>query len=141
MNAMTDQWTDRLSEYLDDELTPDERAQLEAHLATCRECAGTLDELREVVARAGVADADGRPSPILARHRAASRAIGDGQRCPSAPRTPSRRFSFTMPQLVAAGLALMVMSGGARVGARSTAAARRTLPPVAASAPTTPTPP
>jgi hypothetical protein len=31
---------------------------------------------------------------------------------PFQPRTAARRFSFTMPQLVAAGLALMVMSGG-----------------------------
>ena len=50
---MTDQWNDRLSEYIDDELTPAERSGLEAHLSTCRECADTLDELREVVTRAG----------------------------------------------------------------------------------------
>jgi len=31
---------------------------------------------------------------------------------PFQPRVAARRFSFTMPQLVAAGLALMVMSGG-----------------------------
>ena len=48
-----DQWTDKLSDYIDDELAPDERAALEAHLATCRECSATLDELRAVVARAG----------------------------------------------------------------------------------------
>ena len=43
---MTDTWNDRLSEYLDGELTPGERVALEAHLATCRECAATLAELR-----------------------------------------------------------------------------------------------
>ena len=48
-----DQWTDKLSDYLDDELAPGERAALDAHLVSCRECSETLEELREVVARAG----------------------------------------------------------------------------------------
>ena len=43
---MTDTWNDRLSEYLDGELAPDERAALESASATCRDCAGTLAELR-----------------------------------------------------------------------------------------------
>ena len=34
---MSDVWTDRLSEYLDDELPPGERAALEGHLAQCAE--------------------------------------------------------------------------------------------------------
>jgi anti-sigma factor RsiW len=111
---MTDQWNDRLSEYIDDELTPAERAELEAHLTTCRACADTLDELREVVARAGsltprppAADLWPGIEPRLGR----STTIAPFQ--PRPQRTASRRFSFTMPQLVAAGLALMVMSGGA----------------------------
>ena len=49
-----DQWTDRLSEYLDKEHSPDEQAQVEAHLTGCRECRAVLDELRAVVARAAV---------------------------------------------------------------------------------------
>jgi anti-sigma factor RsiW len=132
---MTDQWNDRLSEYVDDELTPAERAELEAHLATCRECAVTLDELREVVSRAGAllprppaADLWPGIEPRLERSAAVT---------PFQPRTrrpASRRFSFTMPQLVAAGLALMVMSGGGvwvlQHGGRATDA-----PPVIASAP------
>src|SRR5207249_2341818 len=51
--TMKDQWTDRLSEYLDGELGAAERAALEGHLATCGECGATLAELRRVVARAG----------------------------------------------------------------------------------------
>ena len=51
---MTDKWNDRLSEYIDDELTPDERAQLEAHVASCAECAVTLDELGHSWAEARV---------------------------------------------------------------------------------------
>src|SRR5438093_12623527 len=49
---MQDQWTDRLSEYLDDELSGEGRRGLEAHLATCTVCAQTLDELKKVVAAA-----------------------------------------------------------------------------------------
>jgi len=106
---MTDQWNDRLSDYIDDELTPEERAQFEAHLTTCRECTVTLDELREVVARAGALTprppaADLWPGIEPRLERAAV--------VPFQPRVAARRFSFTMPQLVAAGLALMVMSGG-----------------------------
>jgi anti-sigma factor RsiW len=96
-----DRWTDRLSEYLDDELDARERVELEAHLATCGECRATLDEVRAVIARAQrlterPPDADLWPG-IAAR-------IGGAA---------SRRYAFSMPQLVAAGIALMVLSGGA----------------------------
>jgi hypothetical protein len=54
---------------------------------------------------------------------------------PFVPRAATRRFSFTVPQLVAAGLALMVMSGGGvwvlQHGGRATA-----LPQLAAADPT-----
>jgi anti-sigma factor RsiW len=104
-----DQWTDKLSGYIDDELAPDERAALEAHLVSCRECADTLDELREVVARAGAL----LPRPPEADlWPAIAPQIERSTVVPFQPRTASRRFSFTVPQLVAAGLALMVMSGG-----------------------------
>ena len=45
-------WADRLSEYLDGELSHGERAALEAHLADCRACRAVLGELRAVVATA-----------------------------------------------------------------------------------------
>jgi anti-sigma factor RsiW len=126
------QWTDRLSEYLDGELTPEERAGLEAHLASCPECAGTLDELRAVVERAGALQP--RP-PAADLWPGIEPRLGSATVMPFQPRTggpTSRRFSFTMPQLVAAGLALMVMSGtGVWVlqnGGRSTS-----LPPLTAA--------
>jgi anti-sigma factor (TIGR02949 family) len=40
---------DRLSEYLDDELPPDARAQLEAHLRGCEGCARFGGELAATV--------------------------------------------------------------------------------------------
>ena len=39
---MADQWTNRLSDYLDDELSADDRRSIEAHLTECRDCADTL---------------------------------------------------------------------------------------------------
>jgi hypothetical protein len=127
---MTDQWTDRLSDYLDDELTADERAQLDAHLTTCRECADTLDALREVVARA--ASLTPRPPDVDLWPGIAPRLEQASSIVPFQPRAVTRQFSFTMPQLVAAGLALMVMSGGGvwvlQHGGRAT-----DLPPVAAN--------
>jgi anti-sigma factor RsiW len=103
---MNDQWTDRLSEYVDGELAAGERAGLEAHLATCAECRATLGELRKVVAR-GKSLEDRPPkadlwSGIHAR-------LTPGRR-PGVIR--SRRFSFNVPQLIAASIALVLLSGG-----------------------------
>lgn len=115
---MNDQWTDRLSEYLDGELDDAERMALEAHLATCADCTAVLADLRRVVARAqalddrppahdlwsGVAERIGVSTDDLARHRA------------------RRRISFTMPQLIAASVTLVALSAGvARLALRPTA--------------------
>ena len=125
---MTDTWMDRLSEYLDDELPPSERAALDAHLATCRECSATLAELRDVVARAG--SLAPRP-PAEDLWPGVEARLAPRGRIAAFTRAP-RRFSFTVPQLVAAGLALMVMSGGGvwvlQHGGRATS-----MPPMAAT--------
>lgn len=42
-------WTDRLSEYVDGELTQDEQEACEAHLATCVECRAVTEDLLAVV--------------------------------------------------------------------------------------------
>lgn len=105
---MNDQWTDRLSEYLDGELADAERMALEAHLTTCADCTAVLADLRRVVARAqalddrppardlwsGIAERIGISTDDLARRRA------------------RRRVSFTVPQLIAASVALIAMSAG-----------------------------
>jgi anti-sigma factor RsiW len=123
-----DQWTDRLSEYLDDELSPGEKARVEAHLAGCAACTTVLGELRAVTARA--ASLPSAPPAtdlwpgIVARLERRATVTSFRERA-------ARRFSFTMPQLLAAGLALMVLSGGSvwlsQYGGRTTS-----LPPVAA---------
>ena len=51
-NDMGHSFTDRLSEYLDEEMSAGERASIEAHLATCASCRATLAELRAVTAKA-----------------------------------------------------------------------------------------
>ena len=56
---MSDAWTDRLSEYLDEELAPEERDALAAHLEACAECSATLEDLRRVVTRARALESAG----------------------------------------------------------------------------------
>ena len=102
---MNDQWTNRLSEYIDGELDSTERAALEAHLATCGHCYATLGELQQVVARAkALTNAEPETDlwpDIKARLNPSRR-----------PGVAPRRFSFTVPQLLAASIALVLLSGG-----------------------------
>ena len=139
---MADQWTNRLSDYLDDELSADDRRSIEAHLTECRDCADTLRGLQAVVARAASLRSTGPATDLwpaiearVASPRARVFGLG-GIRGPFRSR-PARRVSFTLPQLIAAGLALMVLSGGAvwlsQFGGRTTS-----LPPVAATAQVSP---
>src|SRR2546427_360947 len=106
--TMTDQWTDRLSEYLDGELTGPERTTLEAHVASCDACRTTLDELRRVVTNARALD--DRPPTVDLWPGIATR-IGLASR--SKVRPLARRFAFTVPQLAAASVVLALVSGGA----------------------------
>jgi tetratricopeptide (TPR) repeat protein len=108
-----DSFSDRLSEYLDGELDAHERAAVDRHLAACEDCRLTLDELRGVVDRAGRLH-DRMPANDLwtgiAQHLDA-KPHGTGVLPFRRVRVP-RRFSFTLTQLAAASLTLVVMSGG-----------------------------
>jgi anti-sigma factor RsiW len=122
---MNDQWTDRLSEYLDDELEAGNRRALEAHLATCTACATTLDELRRVVDRARALD-DRPPAHDLWPGIAARIGLsGDDL----ARRRARRRVSLTVPQLIAAGVLLAIASASAAIVALRSRTA--SSPPVA----------
>jgi len=116
----TDAFTNRLSEYIDDDLSADDRRQVSEHLATCEDCRTTLEELRGVVMETA-ALTDSAPARDLWRGIAAQidRARQPRSRVSPFRRAISSRLSFTLPQLAAAGLTLMVLSGGLVWMARS----------------------
>jgi anti-sigma factor RsiW len=123
-----DAFTDRLSEYLDEELTPQQRAQVEAHLGGCDECRRTLEELRDVVARAG--SLPPRPPAADLWEGVASRLAAPSTRVVAFDRfrgghepAPPRRISLTLPQLAAAAALLIVTSAGLSWMIRSRSAA------------------
>ncbi len=113
---MNDIWMNRLSEYLDGELDSTERAALDAHLATCGVCFATLGELKRVVARAQALEDSQPDKDLWPRIRArltpehGSAGVGEARH---AATTARRRFTFSVPQLLAASVALVLMSGGA----------------------------
>ncbi len=96
---MHTEWTDRLSDYLDEELSVDERRAVEAHLVGCAECRAVLDELTHVVARAR------RLEP---RPPGADLWPGVQRRI---DRVSARRFAVTLPQAIAASLVIALLSG------------------------------
>ena len=102
-----DAWTDKLSDYLDDELAPGERDEIERHLAECGECRTTLDELRRVVARARSLT----PRPPSADLWGGIETRLAGVALPF--RARQTRFSFTLPQLAAAAALVAAVSGAA----------------------------
>lgn len=104
---MSDQWMNRLSDYIDGELDSSERVALEAHLATCGECRVTLAELRGVVAHAKALE-DSPPATDLWPGIATQIRRGAVVDRPAV----RRRFSFTVPQLLAASIALVLLSAG-----------------------------
>jgi anti-sigma factor RsiW len=105
---MSDQWTDRLSAYLDGDLDENLRTDIQAHLATCAECSATLAELRRVVTRAGALE-DRPPATDLWPGIAERIGLGADQ-LSTRRRVRDRRFTFTVPQLAAASLALIALS-------------------------------
>lgn len=100
-------WTDRLSDYIDGELAPEDAEALEAHLLECADCGRALYELRAVVARGGQV-IDRPPDTDLWPGIASRIAVEDAG---DVGRMRTRRLSFSIPQLVAASLVLMLLSG------------------------------
>lgn len=109
---MSDRWTDRLSDFIDGELGPEAERALQAHLAQCAECARTADELRRVVASLGSLP-DTPPEIDLwpgIEHRLTSRTVAASATPVISLEQRRRRFSFTLPQLAAAGIAVVALS-------------------------------
>jgi anti-sigma factor RsiW len=111
-----DRWTNRLSEYLDGDLPESEQAALEFHLQTCADCTAVLGDLRRVIRRARTLGELAPPHdlwPGIASRIGATRTQVNEPVDLASRRRVSRRWAFTLPQLAAAGIALMMMSGGA----------------------------
>jgi hypothetical protein len=107
---MVEHLGERLSAYLDGELGGEALAAAEVHLAACAECRAALEGLRRVAGRARTL-ADRPPERDLWS--------GIAGRLPGA--TPGviplrrRRIAFSLPQLAAAGIAVVALSSGAAV--------------------------
>jgi anti-sigma factor RsiW len=132
-----EEWTDKLSEFLDGELTADQQRVVEAHLRGCADCAAVLADLKRVVARAQQAGAVPRPpsadlwAGIAARIDDARSAKASAERSATDSGTSlrtdrsaeafalrragalrTRRITFTLPQLAAAAVLVAAVSGG-----------------------------
>ncbi len=115
---MTDRWIDSLSDYLDGEMSPAERALLDKRLAEDQELAETLEGLRRVKIHAQAVDdkVPGHTQTIwdgIAQRIGATRAA-PRDRAPivgSITSWQSRRVPISVPQLIAASVALVVLSG------------------------------
>jgi anti-sigma factor RsiW len=118
-------WTERLSEYLDGELAPAERAACDAHLALCATCRFALEDMQGVIA---MAKADPDVMPVNDLWMGIADRIGSAEAEPynrrSQPRLWGRasarpkQISFTLPQLaLAASLLIAVSSSVAYIAA------------------------
>lgn len=109
---MTEHWTDRLSDYIDDDMDASERAALEAHLAGCAACSSTLADLRTVVDEA--ASLEDRPPERDLWPGIAARLEGRGPAVVplEARRAAGSRFRLSLPQLAAAVLAALLIGVG-----------------------------
>lgn len=112
-------WADRFSDYLDGELSAEERTALEQHLEACSECAHVLAELRAVVARArGLQDApprrdlwSGIESAIASLPQEDEHVIDLAARmAPMDPLEADGRLRLTFSQVAAASVILMMGS-------------------------------
>lgn len=117
---------ERLSEHLDGDLAAEETAAVEAHLRVCSRCAQVRDELRKV-REAGAALPDWGPETdlwpgILAQVTGAADrgihaqdviALRDRRTVRVGGALRSRQVRLTLPQLVAASVALIFFSGAA----------------------------
>ena len=113
---MSDRWTDRISEYIDGGLEAAECRLFEAHAAGCAECAAALSDLRMIASRARALPNEAPEADLWHGIEARIRDAAPLERPMPAARRGGwsvRRFSFSLPQLAAACLALAVLSGSA----------------------------
>jgi putative zinc finger protein len=119
------QWTDQLSDYLDGELSDQEQRAVAAHLAECPECSATLEQLRAVMNRAQHLEPLLPPADLW---KGVSERIAspEGVRPVVGRFGAHRRLSFTWPELIAASILLVVISGWAALRLTSSTSAPAT---------------
>ena len=125
MSERHERWMDRLSEYLDGDLSETDRVALDEHLAECAACRGVLADLRAVVAEArrldGVAPERDLWPDIAAAIRSPAASAGaraDVIQLPTAHRVAKASGIFlTVPQLAAASIVLAMVSAAATLWA------------------------
>jgi len=123
--TMHEEWTDKLSDFLDGELDGAEEAAVAAHLRDCPACTAVLNDLKRVVAHAQGLDV-----------RPPERDLWPGVSARIDRVAPPRRISFTLPQLAAAAALLIAVSGTLAVKLTE----RRDAPAAVAQAPTSSVP-
>ena len=112
-HPITDPWTDRLSERLDGSLSEEERGLLDAHLVTCAHCSAVLADLSRIVTQARTLPEVAPEEDLWPGIAARVAAFAQADEAPRMKvRTASWGITMSWPQLVAAGLALVVLSGG-----------------------------
>ena len=99
-----------LDDYADGLLTPEQAAQIEAHLETCPNCRAELQSLRELLADAKALPKSITP-PASAWSGIQQRIAGSAR--PGVASLSTRRSRFRIPLLAAAAIALMVLSSAA----------------------------
>ena len=122
-----EEWTNQLSDYLDDELPANERDAVEAHLRSCASCVAVLNDLKRVVARASTVTPHPPQADLWAGIAGRIEANAGARVVPFAMRE-RRGIMFTLPQLAAAAALLIAVSGGIawQVAVRSSEGLRQT---------------
>ena len=112
--TMHEEWTERLSDSLDLELSSEEREAVDAHLKGCAECTALLNDLKRVVATAQAIAPRPPEADLWAgiAERLDGRVAGIGVRVTPFAARQSRRIAFTFPQLAAAAALVATVSGG-----------------------------
>ncbi|HMI31149.1 MAG TPA: zf-HC2 domain-containing protein [Candidatus Limnocylindrales bacterium] len=135
---------ERLSEYIDGDLDPSARAALETHLSGCADCRSALADLQLVRERARSLRNAPAPADLWPRIAAA---IATEPVLPLSGvlalegKRPRGRFAFSLPELVAACLAIAIVSSGVTFALlRQGAPTRASAPPSAALSPESATP-
>jgi len=99
----------RLADLVEGRLTPDERAQLEAHIAACARCSGELAQLERLIRLMRTDTAEDAPQSVIARAVRLFRS----RSVPAPASSGSRRHVLAVLRFDSAGLApaLGVRSG------------------------------